>query len=402
MSAANRLPGHVPADMVRSCDVLKRGYTRENPFKTMIDAIHDGPEIFYTTDVFFGQGWVLRRAEDLKDVYLDTDHFSNRGLTVIASLIGENWVEIPVELDPPLHGQFRTLLNPLFSVKNISRLEDHVRSTARRYIAEIKARGECEFMADFAFPAPVSVFLGLLGLPQEDMPQFLQWEHSILHETDMPRVAQAVREAKAYMLDVIAERRVRPGDDFISHGVHATVDGRPLSEDELIGYCFNLFVGGLDTISTSVGWSVRHLAETPEHQGRLRNDPALIPMAMEELFRAYAPATTFRICVKETMLRGRRILPGDRVAMSTSIACRDPEAFHNPTEVVLDRRPNHITFAYGPHRCIGAALARLEVRIALEEFLSAVPAFEITPGADMVSTIGGVIQTRTLPLSWTC
>jgi cytochrome P450 len=255
-------------------------------------------------------------------------------------------------------------------------------------------------MQEFAFPFPVSVFLDLIDLPQERMSEFQSWEYALLHVPDMKAVADAVRNVVGYLREVMAERRRNPGDDFISYGIKAEIDGRRFTDDELIGYCFNLFIGGLDTVSSNIILQFRHLAENPEHQARLRSEPAMIPAAVEEFLRAYAAVTTFRTCVKETEIRGITIKPGDKVAMSTTLANRDPLEFDAPDEVRLERQPAHISFAYGPHRCIGSHLARREMVIAMEEFLGAMPTFRLKPGIEIETHLGGIIQPNVLPLVW--
>lgn len=395
-------PAHVPPELVRPCPFLRRGVTSQDPFKTMIGSIHAEPRIFWSPDAYPGAtpAWVLRRYEDLRAVYLDTEHFSNHGLTPFSRLIGESWVEIPVELDPPVHHSFRMMLNAKFSPRSVKAMADTIRENAARHIATLAARGGCEFMADFATPFPVTIMLDLLNLPHSDMDTFMRWEKALLHGAEMSQVAGAVRELKAYMLGVIDERLGGTGEDLISFGINGTIDGRPLNADEMVGYCFNLFVGGLDTVTSALGLQFRYLAEAADQQERLRADPGLIPAAMEEMFRAFSPASTFRICVKDKEINGVTIRAGDKVAMSPAIAGRDPEAFERPGEIDFSRRSAHVAFAYGPHLCLGMHLARLEIQVAIEAFLKAIPTFRVAPGAVVQTQTGGVVQPVALPLVW--
>jgi cytochrome P450 len=396
-------PSHVPPDLVRDFPLVLGKSTREDPYKRIIPDIHRNlPEVFFSLDAYPGgtPAWILRRAEDLRKVYNDTTNFTSAHFSPFAGLIGEQWNLLPAETDPPLHGKYRSVLNPLFAPKKMQAMEANVRAAARRCIDKLKERAGCEFMQEFAFPFPVSVFLDLIDLPQERMSEFQSWEYALLHVPDMKVVSDAVRNVVGYLREVMAERRRNPGDDFISYGIKAEIDGRRFTDDELIGYCFNLFIGGLDTVSSNIILQFRHLAENPEHQARLRSDPAMIPAAVEEFLRAYAAVTTFRTCVKETQIRGITIKPGDKVAMSTTLANRDPQEFDAPDEVRLERQPAHISFAYGPHRCIGSHLARREMVIAMEEFLGAIPAFRLEPGVEIETHLGGIIQPNVLPLVW--
>src|SRR3546814_620088 len=234
----------------------------------------------------------------------------------------------------------------------------------------------------------------------EDVEQLLAWEMNLLHQPDVAQIAGATRSVRDYLLEKLEDRRKNPRDDFISFAANAKIDGRPLSLDEQVGIAFNLYTGGLDNVSTNIGLHFRHIAERQDHQAYLREHPDMIPLATEEFLRDYAAVTTFRICVKEIEIAGVRVMPGDRVAMSTTLAWRDEGKYDKPNEVRLDRGPSHDSFAHGPHRCVGMHLARRELHAAIEEFLKAVPTFHIAPGAEIVSTLGPIIQPETLPLVW--
>jgi cytochrome P450 len=167
-----------------------------------------------------------------------------------------------------------------------------------------------------------------------------------------------------------------------------------------MGMAINLFLGGLDTITSMAGWHFKHLATHPGDQAALRANPALIPTALEELLRAYALVTMQRLCIKETTVRGVTVKPGDYVTVSTPLAGRDPEAYERADEVWLDRAPTHGAFAYGRHRCLGAHIARKELAIMLEEFLTAIPEFRIAPGAEVPMHLGAQMGIDALPLVW--
>jgi cytochrome P450 len=397
------LPSHVPPDLARPFALTPRKASFRNPYTDIIPELHRGPPIFYGTDIFPGPGgggWVIRRAEDLKLVYDNTIDFVKKGNGQFASMVGESWDVIPTELDPPRHTAFRKALNPVFSPKNMNALDALVTERARAYIAKFKDRGQVEFVKEFAIPFPVSIFLDLLGLPQDRMDQFLDWEFSLLHTNDMGMRVVAIRAVKALLLDEIKKRRANPGDDLISNACRMEVDGRPWSDEEVFGHCFNLFLGGLDTVSANVGLHFYHLATHPEHQRELRSDPSKLEIGMSELLRAYAAVTTLRICAKEIKIHGVTIKPGDRVAMPTPLGSNDPEAFESPTEVRLDRRPAHLTFGYGPHRCLGAHLARRELQISIVEMFSAIPEFKLKPGFKVPFFLSNIIHVDELPLVW--
>ncbi|MHC0054674.1 cytochrome P450 [Actibacterium sp. D379-3] len=254
-------------------------------------------------------------------------------------------------------------------------------------------------MGDFAFEFPIKVFMELMGLPQDRTAEFLEWETGLLHSNDLQVIAGATRKVVDYLRGEIADRRATPRDDLITYGVQAEIDGRNLTEDEVLGFCFNLFIGGLDTVSTHMGLQFRHLATHPAHQAQLRAEPTLIPAAIDEMMRAYPAVTTFRTCIKEYEIKGVKMMPGDKVVMSTTLAGRDPEEFENPDEVRFERAARGLSFGYGPHLCVGMHLARREMRIAMEEFLANIPEFRQAEGHVPMTRLG-MITPVDLPLRW--
>ena len=396
------LPGHVPAHLVREYPLLFGRVTEENPYESMIPGIHEGPDVFYALKAYPGDtpAWIVRRTEDLRNIYFDTEHFTNAVPGPFASMIGESWTQVPFESDPPKHALYRAFVNPLFTPKAMAKLEERIRGYAREYIEGFRPNGSCEFIQDFAFEFPIKIFLELMGMPLELTSQFLEWEMGLLHASDPRVMAASARNVVDYLRGEIAVRKKNPTDDILSYGVTAQIEGRGLTDDELVGFAFNLFIGGLDTVSTNMSMQFRHLAENPDHQAVLRANPAMIPDAIDECMRAYAAVTTFRTCSKETEIRGVKIMPGDKVAMSTSISGRDPDEYKQPNEIILDRKPRHVSWGYGPHMCVGMHLARREMRIAMEEFLAIIPEFRIAPGAKVRFHLGGMIQPETVPLVW--
>jgi len=344
--------------------------------------------------------WVPRSLEALQAIYMDTEHFTVKGTSGFAQMIGQEWYSIPHESDPPLHSKYRMLLNPMFAPKHIARLEDRMRLFARERLLELKPQGHCDFVADFAFEFPIRVFLELMGMPQEDMATFLAWEHAILRSSEQAPVAAALAKIVDYLAAQCEDRRANPRDDLITLAVQGEIEGRKLSQDELIGFCFNLFVGGLDTVSTNMSNHFRHLAENPADQAFLRANPERIGDAIDEMMRAYAAVTTIRLCTADTHIAGVEMKAFDLVVMPTHLAGNDPAAFPEPEKVDFNRKPRHVSFGYGPHLCIGMHLAKREMRIAMEEALAVLPEFRIAEGAEIESFCSGIIGPVELPLVW--
>ena len=395
------IPDHVPSSLVRPFPYVFGLTTAADPFGEWAAAVHDGPEIFYAPHAYPGAtpAWIVRRVEDLRKIYFDTETFSSKDFSPFAKLIGDTWTNLPVEIDPPHHAKYRAFINPLFTPSAMAKLEDRIRGYAVEYIEGFRERGECEFMADFAFEFPIKVFLELMDFPLSNTRQFLEWETGLLHSLDTATIAEATRNVVGFLRDEIEDRRRNPRGDIISYALGVEVDGRKLNEDELVGFAFNLFIGGLDTVSTNMGLQFLHLARNPQHQQLLKDDPRQIPHAIDEMMRAYAAVTTFRTCTRETEFNGVKMMPGDKVAMSTTLAGRDPQEFPEPGEVRFDRNPRHVSFGFGPHMCVGMHLAKREMRIAIEEFVSRLPQFGIRPGHAVEYHLG-MIQPVTLPLVW--
>ena len=396
-------PAHVPPELVLDYPIKMGGLTDENPFDTLIPQLHKTyPPVFYALDAYPGgtPAWIIRRAADLEAIYFDTEHFSNKDFAPFALLVGETWSSLPAETDPPMHAAYRKFVNPLFTPKEIAKLDGKIRTYAQEFCQTILAKGHCEFVHDFAFEFPIKVFLELMGLPQDMVALFLEWEMDLLHTNDLGRIAAATRNVVTYLREQIADRKANPRGDLISYGVTAQIDGRPLTDDELVGFTFNLFIGGMDTVSTNMAWQFRHLATHPEDQAHLRAHPEAILDGIEEMMRAYPAVTTFRTCAKEVTIAGVTFQPGDKIAMPTCLAGRDPEAYDDADQVRLGRKSRYLSFGYGPHLCVGMHLARREMRIAIEEFLKTIPPFRIQDGYVVKTHTGGILQPDKLPLVW--
>lgn len=397
------IPDHVPAHLVRHDYPFNMGTeTSKHPFDDILpEFLEDEPIIYSTTAYPIGlPAWIPKRMKDIQAIYLDEETFSSENFSPFPMLSGGNWKVTPVEVDPPEHAGYRKFLNPLFTPKSLQALDAKVRQTARDLIAQFKDKGECEFMDEFSMKFPIAVFLDLMGFPQERMAQFLEWEHMLLHSLEVERLMEGTQQVVAYLKEVIAERRKKPGNDIVSQALQYEIDGKKLNDNELLGLCFNLYIGGLDTVTTNLSWQIRHLAEHPEDQRLLRDNPALIPTALESLYRRYASVTTYRTCTKPAEVAGVKIMPGDKVAVSTTYANNDPTHWLNPASIELDKAPRHVGFGYGVHRCVGANLARRESIIALEELLATLPEFRIKAGAELRTGLGAIWQPVNLPLEW--
>lgn len=397
------VPSHVPDALVREWELGLHVPTDEDPFAEVIPRLHEGPRAIFAlrSNQLGSPSWVFRRDEDIRAIYLDTETFSSHASSRVSWTIGEDWDLIPVEIDPPRHRAYRSLLNPLFLPKRMALFEEQVRSAARHFVDQIVEKGECDFIADFALPFPITVFLGLMDLPIDGMDRFVGYEQDFLHDPDVAVKSRAMIAITTLLKEAMADRRRRPGDDFISFLVAAEIDGRKLTESEILATAVNFYLGGLDTVTSLMGWQFRHLAQHQDDQARLRGEPDLLPKGLEELIRAFAPVSTHRLCTREVEFGGVTIMPGDLVMVSTPLAGRDPEMYDRPNEIQLSRgNSRHMTFAFGPHHCIGAHLARRELSVALEEVLPRFRNFRLKSDAVPRWHYGAILGLETLPLEW--
>ncbi|MDE1184713.1 cytochrome P450, partial [Paraburkholderia sp.] len=247
---------------------------------------------------------------------------------------------------------------------------------------------------------PIFIVLDLLGLPQERMAQFLKWEKELLHTNDWQVRGNAVKCVKDYLLEEIEARRKEPRDDYITKVLDFDVDGRPWTDDEVLGHCFNLYIGGLDTVTSLLGNIFNYLASHPEKQNELRADPSQIVLAVEEFLRAFAPVTAFRIATKVIEIQGQTIMPGEYVAFCSPVVGRDPAFYEDPQDIRFDRKAPHMSLGSGIHKCLGMHLARLELQIAVEEFVKRVPEFRTKDGFQVPYFVGNILHVPDLQLQW--
>lgn len=348
-----------------------------------------------------GGNWVITRQALQAEVLRDPELFSSHLAIGFSRLIGESWPLVPLELDPPEHTQFRTLLMPWFSAPRAREMTSEIRSLAISLIEEIKPRGSVEFMEHFGSVFPVTVFMQMMGLPREQMPRFLQWENDMLRGETMGIRGDAALAIKTYLVDLVEERREKPGNDIVSYILDCDIEGAPLSEARILGTVFMLFAGGLDTVASSLGFIFRTLASDQALQERLRSEPTLIDAAVEEFLRAYGVVTTFRYVTRDCEFHGVAMRKGDLVEIPFGLGSRDDAVYECPHDIKPDRaNKRNITFSTGPHTCLGRHLARAEIKVAIEEWLARVPPFSISDSGSVKTAAESVWAIECLPLCW--
>ncbi|MGE0741204.1 MAG: cytochrome P450 [Hyphomonadaceae bacterium] len=399
------VPDHVPDDLVREFSIYKSPGLTPTPHgdpHAALGYLREYPPIFYSpSNAYDGSGsWVVRRAEDQRSIMGDPATFSSKRKWLFDEALGPDFILRPLENDPPLHTDYRMLLNPLLSPKRVDAMEADVRRRAIELIDGFKPRRECDVMKDFAFPFAVGVFLQFMGIGDERRDEFIGWVEDLFHKTVDDR-RMAVKRVTDFMKELMELRRREPTDDFMSFLLASRVNGRALEEIEIVGLGTLLFNGGLDTVATHIGLNLYHFARYPEHQAWLRANPDGTKTAVEELLRAYSTITPLRQVTKDTEINGVQLKPGDVVSCPSMLANRDATEFPNPDDIDLTRENNrHTAFAYGPHRCLGSHLARREIIIGMEEFFARIPTFAIKPGSTPITHGGYVFGVDDLVLSW--
>ena len=337
----------------------------------------------------------------VKAIAYDTEHFSSRRVVVREVRMPEVNQAPPITSDPPEHKPIKQLLLPPFTPDEVAKLEPKARAICNTLIDGFIDDGRCDAAQQYARHIPVLLIAHMLGLPEADGDQFIKWIHETLELgiTDQEIMDRATAEMEEYFGGFIAERTLNPGADLISRIIMARRDGHPLPPDKVFGIIRLLLIAGIDTTWSGIGASLWHLAKTPGDRQRLVAEPELMPTAIEEFLRAFAPVTMGREVVKDTEIDGCPIKAGNMVLLSFPAANRDPEMFEDADKVIIDRQVNrHAAFGLGIHRCVGSNLARMEMTVAVEEFLNRIPNFRLDPDVDVTWSEGTVRGPRRLAL----
>ena len=357
----------------------------------------------------YGGTWLPVRHEDIAAVAYDTEHFTSRSVVVSEVRPGPDDPPAPMGLappitsDPPFHALARRLLLPAFSPKAIANLEPLTRDLCRELLDATADKEQLDAAVDYARHIPLRVIIGMLGFPQEDADIFRKFIRMVLEDVDQSEEERqeviVSGEIDEYIDAQIAEHQKDPRDDLTTFLLQAELDGNRLEPEHVRGTMILLMIAGIDTTWSAIGASIWHLAQHPDDLRRMVTEPDLMPSAVEELLRAYAPVTMARLVAQDFELQGCPMKEGDWLLLPFPSANRDPAVFPDAEEVILDRAENrHAAFGLGIHRCLGSNLARMELRVALEEWLARYPAFELVDPALVTWSAGQVRGPRTLPV----
>ena len=333
--------------------------------------------------------WAVTRYKDVFAVSLDSKTFSSARGGVIPRTWKDDEYEpqkgLLVNMDAPEHTRYRRLVSLIFAHKHVKRLEDSIRATTTELIDKVVATGECDFVASISAELPLRVIVELLGIPQADRHKVLEWSNKMMgfddpeYQTDpmVPQIAAA--ELFMYANELAQERLAHPREDIVSHLLHAEVEGDRLTLTQFNSFVLLLAVAGNETTRNLISGGMLTLMQHPDQRARLLADPSLLDTAVEEMLRWVAPVNQFRrTATRDTELAGVRIKENDKVVVFYASANRDADVFPEPDRFDVGRTPNeHLAFGIGPHFCLGANLARLEIRVMFEELLRRLPDMQL-------------------------
>jgi cytochrome P450 len=356
----------------------------------------------------YGGAWLPVTHDLVSEVAYDHEHFTSRSVVVSEQRPGPDDLPAPIGLsppitsDPPFHSIARRMLLPAFTPTPTSALEPFTRELCRDLLKATDGRTSFDAAVEYAQHIPVRVIVRFLGFRQEDADMFRSIIRLVLEEVDLPAEEREERftEVDAFMDAQIEDHVAHPRDDLTSFLLEAEIDGHKLPVELIRGTMILLMIAGIDTTWSAIGASLWHLAQHPEDRRRLATEPGLIDTAIEELLRAYAPVTMARLVATDFDFHGHPFKEGDWLLLPFPAANRDPAVFENPGQVQLDRARNrHAAFGLGRHRCLGSNLARMELRVALQEWLARYPDFELSDPAAVTWSAGQVRGPRTLPVT---
>ncbi len=358
----------------------------------------------------WGGSWLPTRYADIYSIAHDIETFpSGNGISVVPIVdMGPGGGPSPllaagvppISADPPLHTWTRRLILPTMSPARVAEYEVFTRELCGRLVDDVLVRGQGDAASEYAQQIPVRVIGHILGVPESMSATFTEWVRDVLEFAHDPeRRRRGVTGIITYLQGAIEERQVEPKDDFITELLQSEHDGEPVGLPVVMGMCALLLIAGIDTTWSSIGSTMWHLALHSDDRRRLVSEPALMHTAIEEFLRAYAPVTMARRLIEDKDYMGCPMKAGERVLMNFPGANRDPEVFPDADRVILDREQNrHLAFGAGIHRCAGSNLARMELRVAVEEWLARIPEFEVVDPARVTWAGGQVRGPRSIPV----
>ena len=399
------IPTHVPAHLVHYFDFRNDPRLGADPW-TVLHELNARPDIFYSPAL--GGFWVVTRESLIGEVLRRSDLFSTRSTSIPKQPAdAPRMVLIPNNLDPPEHAKYRKVLAlKMFSPRALETLEPDARRLSRRLLDAVVERGECDFVSAFSRPLPVDLFLHMMCLPAARRDEFVQWTQWAYTSNTSPKGILAFTSVYRLLSEWVDRSMAKPAEQ--DEGLvfpamrEASIDGRPLTKDEMLSIAVMLFLAGLDTVSATMNHVMLFLAQNPDLRRTLVAEPERIPDAIEEFLRRFGIVHTGRVATGDFEFNGVQFKEGDAVLCSTAIAGLDEKTFRGSLDVDIDRkeRRDHSAFGAGRHLCPAAYLARVELRVMLEELLPRLPNLRLSENSRVEYYSNLVVSLKSLPLKW--
>lgn len=397
------VPDHVQADAIIELDYHTFGGDLDPEFagdhQIAWKALQDdgGPDLRWTP--LNGGHWIAMRAPLIGEVLDQPELFSSR-ILALPKEVGAMYRFIPLSLDPPEHGLYRALLVPLLSAKVVHDKEEHIKALANALIDGVIEQGHCDYVAEFANILPISIFHQLVDFPAEERERLRKMAYAA-NAASAGSVAAMLKSIGDFVAPLIVERRQHPGEDLISALLKGEPGGRPITDEEALHMCQQLFIGGFHTTAGSLEFITLHLAKNPDLQRELRSRPDRIKSRVNELMRRFSLVGIPRTATRACTLAGQEIREGDAVYLPLVLFNFDEQLYPSPLDVNFERRSvPHVSFGRGIHKCPGQALGMTEIALALEAWLARIPEFRLDDAARIRIKGGSVGGVENLQLRW--
>jgi cytochrome P450 len=393
-------PAHVASQQVVDFDIYKPMLTGMDLHESWRALQESGaPDVVWTPQN--GGHWMVLRGKLITKVLQDYQTFSSRVIFVPKYPAGEAYRAVPITLDPPAHRPVRSLLNEDLSPKKIKSREDSIRAMAVQMIESFRMKGRCNFVHDFAEQMPLRIFMEMVELPFSDAPRLKRLADQYTRPEPDVSYEDVGREFTEYLQPIIRDRRAKPGNDMLSHLINGTIEGRPLTDDETVNLSVQVLVAGLDTVVNAMNFIMLFLARSPESRKVLTADLGHLSSSLQELLRRFSMVTVAREITRDLEFEGAQLKRGEMMVIPTLLHGLDGRENPDPMTVDFNRRSvNHSIFGGGIHTCAGAHLARTEIRIMLEEWLTRIPEFSVAPDSE-ISFVGGIVASvKPFSLVW--
>jgi cytochrome P450 len=396
-SAEVSVPEHIRPDQIYPFDIYQDPRLLRDVHLGYREMAQEAPEIFYTP--MNGGHWLVTSYDLVEKVVRDAANFSNREIEIPKT--ESPFVAIPINLDPPEHTPYRRMLMKHFTPRVIARLEDAMQEWSERLIAKVQDDGRCDFAAALGAVYPVTIFMEMAGLPLDRYLEFRQIVTEFFSHIPAARRIELQGRIFGELETVFRARMENPQDDLFTKLVAEEIDGRALNMDELLSIGFLLFVAGLDTVANAMTFGFHFLAQRPDIQDRLRENPADIPEFIDEMMRRFPVTNGVRMIRKDMEFAGANLRAGEMIVAPMTLAGLDPKRNPEPEKFDIDRKKRqHISFSTGPHLCLGHWLAKAEMRIFIAEFLSRIPRFSLAEGWCPTWRAGVVMALEDLEIEW--